>query len=221
MFIGHLGIGLAGKAAAPRLSLAMLFAAAQWADLLWPVLVLAGIEHVRIVPGLMKASPLDFTDYPVSHSFAALAGWAVFLAAIHFAARRDRLAALVIAGLVLSHWFLDVLVHRPDMPVWPGGPRIGLSLWNSRPATFALEAGLYGVGTVAYLRSTRARDRIGRWGLAALLVFLFAGWVGSLFGPPPPSVPGLAWTGLALGLLLLVWAGWVDAHRQAVTLRPR
>jgi membrane-bound metal-dependent hydrolase YbcI (DUF457 family) len=214
MFIGHLGAGMAGKAAASRLSLATAFAAAQWADLLWPVLLLTGVEHVRIVPGLMKTSPLDFTDYPVSHSLAALAGWAVLLAALHFRARRDPLTAAVVAALVLSHWFLDVLMHRRDVPVWPGGPRVGLGLWNSVAATVALEAGIYGAGIALYLRKTRSRDRVGSWGLGALLVFLFAGWAASLFGPPPPGVGALAWTSIALGLLILLWAYWVDAHRR-------
>ncbi len=205
---------MAAKAAVPRVSLAMLFVAAQWADLVWPVLLLAGIESVRIVPGWTSASPLDFTKYPVSHSLAALILWAILLGAIHFAIRKDLAAALVVAALVVSHWFLDALVHRPDLPVWPGGPRVGLGIWNSIPGTIAVETALYGAGILLYLRTTRSRDRIGSWGLAGLLLFLYAGWAASLSGAPPPGIPALAGTSVALGLLLIAWACWVDSHRE-------
>ncbi len=214
MFIGHFGAGMAAKAAVPRVSLAMLFVAGQWADLLWPVLLLAGVERVRIVPGWTRVSPLDFTSYPVSHSLAALVGWAMLLAAIHFGLRRDSAAALVVAALVVSHWFLDALVHRPDVPVWPGGPRVGFGIWNSVAGTIGVETAFYGAGILLYLRTTRSRDRIGSWGLAALLLFLYAGWAASLSGAPPPGVAALAWTSIALGLLVIVWAYWVDAHRE-------
>jgi hypothetical protein len=212
VFVGHFGAGMAGKTVAPRLSLGTLLLSAQWADLVWPILLLAGVERVVIVPGLMKTSALDFVSYPVSHSLLALVGWALLLGGVHFLRRRDARAAAVVGALVVSHWFLDVLMHRPDMPVWPGGPRIGLGLWDSVAGTVAAEIALYGAGVALYLRLTRARDRTGVIALWAFLVVLLALWIGALFGPPPPDARTIAWSGL-LGWLFLPWAYWIERHR--------
>jgi hypothetical protein len=213
MFVGHFGLAMAARPPAPRVSMGTLLVAAQWADLLWPVLLLLGIERVGVVPGLMKTSALDFQSYPVSHSLVALAGWALLLGGIHFLRRRDGLAAAVIALLVVSHWFLDFLMHRPDMPVWPGGPRYGLGLWNSIPGTLAVETALYVGGAAIYLRITRAKDRIGAWAFAAFFVLLCGLWMAALFGPAPPNARTLAWSGL-LGWLFVPWAYWIDRHRE-------
>ena len=108
--------------------------AAQFADLLWPILLLVGIEKVRIVPGLLAASPFDFTSYPISHSLVTQLGWGALLGLIYFAVKRDGRSALLVAGLVPTHWVLDFIAHRPDMPIYPGGPKYGLGMWNSIPA---------------------------------------------------------------------------------------
>jgi len=117
MFLGHSGIALAAKRAAPRTSLGALTFAAQWLDELWPILLLAGVEQVRIVPGLLAASPLDFVHYPWSHSLLMAAVWAIVIGAIYRVARRDSRGALVVGALVLSHWLLDLPMHRPDLPL--------------------------------------------------------------------------------------------------------
>jgi len=215
MFIGHFGLALGAKKFAPRPSLGTAILAAQWADGLWPIFVLLGIEQVAIDPTATLVTPLDFISYPYSHSLLALILWAAAFAGLYYALRRDRRGALVLAALVLSHWVLDAWSHRPDMPLWPGGPRVGLALWNWRPGTLAVEFGLYCIGASLYLSATRARDR---WGITLLWIFLVtlaAIYLASFFGPPPPSVRVLALSGL-LGWLFVAWGYWIDRHRVPV-----
>ena len=216
MFIGHFALALGAKRAAPQLSLGTLVAACQLADLAWPVLVLLGIESFEIHPGITAVTPLDFTRYPYSHSLVALALWALAFALTWLFARGSGArAALVIAALVLSHWVLDAVSHRPDMPVTIGGPaRVGLGLWSSLPATLAVEATLFAAGVALYARSTGPRDRIGRWGFVAFVGFVFAVYLANLFGPPPPDTKAVAWSGIAMWLLV-AWAWWLDAHRES------
>ena len=216
MFLGHFGVAFGAKRYAPTVGLGSLFLAAQFVDLLWPVLLLAGMERVAIVPGITAATPLDFQSYPISHSLAAVIGWAFLLGAVHYAMFRSRRAAIVIGILVASHWVLDFVVHRPDLPLAPGSDlRVGLGLWNSVPATVAIEVTLLGVGAWLYARATRSRDRIGRWAFAGLVAFLVVIQAMNMLGPPPPSVAAIAWIGQAQWLLVL-WAFWIDRHREAV-----
>src|SRR5512139_3691369 len=138
MFLGHFAVGFAAKRLAPRASLGTLFLAAQFIDLLWPLLVLLGIERVRIAPGITTVTPLDFEHYPWSHSLFAVSVWGVLFATVYLFIRRDRRASLVLGLAVLSHWLLDFLVHRPDLPLLPGGERFGLGLWNSLAGTLVV-----------------------------------------------------------------------------------
>ena len=216
MFIGHFAIGFAAKRAAPRLSLAVLFAAAQFADLLWPVLVALGIEQVRIQPGITAFTPLDFIWYPYSHSLLLLCVWGAVFGAICAAVVRDRRVWLVVFALVVSHWVLDWITHRPDMPLYPGSATVGLGLWNSIPGTIAVEVAMFILGVWIYARSTRARDRLGTRAFAAFVGFLFAAYAANL-GPPPPSVAAIVGLGIAGGAVLLVWTWWFDRHRNPVT----
>jgi len=215
MFIGHYGVALAAKRAAPRVSLGTLLMAAQWADLVWPVFLLLGIEGAHIVPGITRLTPLDFYNYPYTHSLFSGLLWAIALAAIYFRLRRDRRAARVLFACVVSHWFLDAVVHRPDLLIFPGaGPRIGLGLWNSLPGTLAAELGTFAAGLILYVRSTKPRDAVGVYGFWLVLLLIVGLWLGSLFGPPPPSERALALS--ALGQWLIVaWAYWIDRHRPS------
>ena len=213
MFVGHFGLGLAAKAAAPRVSLGTLFFSVQLADGLWPLLLLLGVEHVHIVPNMMRTSHLNFWDYPISHSLVALCAWGVLFGAAYFLVRRSLPAAVLLAAGVVSHWVLDVVTHRPDVPVLPRGPYVGLGLWNSLPGTLAVEGGLYGAGIAIYLRVTRANDAVGSWALWSLLLLLAAIWLSALLGPPPPSEGVLAWAALA-GWLFVPWAYGIDRHRS-------
>jgi hypothetical protein len=215
MFIGHFGVALAGKKLAPRTSLGTLFFAAQFLDLLWPVLLLAGLEHVRIAPGITRMQPFDFYDYPISHSLLTSIVWGVLVALAYFGLRRDARGAWVLGILVLSHWVLDVVVHRPDLPLWPGGPKVGLGLWNSWLAGVGLEVLTFGVGIWLYLRTTKARDAVGRYAFWALMALLFSGWAASLRAVPP-DVKSVAIGSLFMWILVL-WGWWIDRHRQVST----
>lgn len=215
MFIGHYGLALAAKKVAPRVSLGTLILAASLLDLLWPFLLLAGLEHVRIDPGNTAVTPLDFYDYPISHSLLAVLGWAVLLGGVYFFLRRGVREALVVAGLVTSHWFLDALMHRPDLPFYPGSEiEVGLGLWNSIPATIGLELLVFAGGFALYLNAAsplRRKARVNLWFMGGLLVSI---WIGNIFGPPPPSVNMIA--GTTLSLWLLVWWGdWIDRGSAA------
>lgn len=215
MFIGHFGVGFAAKRAAPLASLGTLFLAAQFVDLLWPALLLVGAERVEIRPGITRVTPLDFVSYPVSHSLVLVLAWGALFAVTYWIVRRYRTGALVAGTLVVSHWLLDAIVHRPDLPLVPGGAtRVGLGLWNSYAATLAIEGAIFAAGLLLYLRGTTAIDRIGRYGAAALVVLLCGIYAANLTGPPPPSVRAIAWAGQAQWLLIL-FGYWIDRHRRA------
>lgn len=216
MFLGHYGIAFAAKRAAPRASLGALTFAAQFLDELWPILLLVGIEKVHIVPGIMAMSPLDFSYYPYSHSLVMAIVWGMLIGGVYFLLRRYGSGAWVLGLLVVSHWLLDLPMHGRDLPLWPGSsaPKVGGGLWNYAPFPWLIEFAIYAAGILVYARATRARDRIGRWGLWAFVLVLAILYIGSN-GPPPPSERVLAWT--AAGIWLFVpWAWWIDKHREYV-----
>lgn len=219
MFVGHFALGFGAKRLAPKVSLGTMFLAAQFADLLWPTLVLLGIEVVAIDPGNTVLTPLDFVSYPYSHSLIMLAGWSALFAGAHHVVRRGRVAAMATVGsLVFSHWVLDYLTHRPDMPIIPGSPmKVGLGLWNMPAVEVPLEALMFAAGVWIYARVTAARDRTGAIGLWALVTFLAVIFVANLLGPPPPSVAAVAWSAQAMWLLV-AWGYWIDRHRVPVTM---
>jgi hypothetical protein len=218
MFIGHFGLGFGAKKVAPAVSLGALFLACQFADLLWPALVLLGAERVAIEPGATAVTPLNFISYPYSHSLMTLCGWGALVGIVYAAATRsDAAAAGTLALLVVSHWVLDVVVHRPDLPLTPwGSARFGLGLWSSLAGTLVVELSLFTAGVFLYVRATAPRDRIGSGGLWALAGFLLLVALANAFGPPPPSVSAVAWSAQAMWLLVL-WGYWIDRHREART----
>lgn len=220
MFVGHAAVALAVRPQVPRRSLGLLFAAAYLIDLIWPVLLLFGVESVRIQPGDTAFTPLAFTHYPWSHSLFAVLAWAVLFGLL---ALRGRLRPvgefLWLIGLVLSHWFLDLLAHRPDLPLFPGAsPLVGAGLWRSVPATLLVEGGLFVVGLALYLRATRAKDRIGSAALWSLVGVLLTVWVSGPFSPPPPSEDAVGIVGLLMWLIP-AWAHWADRHRTLVAVQ--
>jgi hypothetical protein len=216
MFIGHYAAALAAKKVDPRISLGTLFLSAQLVDLLWPLFLMLGLEHVRIDPGNTAFTPLDFYDYPLTHSLMGALFWSVMLAGSYFLIRRRARGAAVVGLVVLSHWILDFITHRPDLPLGlKGGALLGLGLWNSVAGTIILEFTFYGIGILLYLRATTARDRIGNYGWWALIVLLALIYVANIFSPPPPDMPTLAIVGNS-AWLFVIWAYWVDKHRRAV-----
>lgn len=214
MFIGHVALALAAKKVTPRVSLAMLVLAAQWADTLWPALLAVGVEEVRIDPGNTAFTPLAFVSYPYSHSLVALVAWGIAIGMIYRGIAGGRRTFVVLSSLVVSHWFLDYITHRPDMPLYPGGPKFGLELWASIPGTLAVECVMYAIGLWIYLSATRARDRIGRWAFIAFAVILFVAYIANVVGGAPPSVDAL-WMGAMAGVAVLAsLAWWADRHRE-------
>ena len=215
MFIGHYAVALAAKRVAPKASLGMLFAAAQLPDLVWPIGVLLGWERVGIVPGITAFNPLDFTSYPWSHSLLMVVVWGIAAGLGYLLWARDRVGGVVVGLLAVSHWVLDWVTHRPDLPLWPGGTaRVGLGLWNSVAGTVLIESGMYVAGIVVYLRCTRPKDRTGRFALASLLLLLAFFYVADRFGPPPPRERVLGWFALVGGWLPVVWSAWASRHRE-------
>jgi hypothetical protein len=222
MFLGHFGLALAAKRVEPRLSLGTSFAAAQFLDLIWPVLVLAGVERVAADPDNTGVTKLAFESYPWSHSLLMAVVWGAGFAGMLLARRQPMRVALVAAVLVASHWVLDWITHRPDLPITPWSSTVvGLRLWNSYAGTLVVEFGLFLLGLVNYLRTTVARDRKGSVGLAGLAAFLVIVYVASLLAPPKPGTPGAAIAGPALAMWLIVWWGWwVDRHRALRSPSP-
>jgi hypothetical protein len=212
VFLGHIAVGLAGKRAAPGVSLGTWIASVQLVDLVWPVLLLAHVEHVRIAPGNTAFTPLDFYDYPVTHSLIGCAVWALVFAAVSMLARKNVRTAVLLAAGVLSHWVLDVVSHRPDMPVLPHGPYVGLGLWNSVPATLCVELLMFAAGLGLYVRRPGGATRVSFW---VFVAFLLIAYTAAAFGPPPPNVQALAWSAMALWLLV-PWAWWVDRNPLVV-----
>lgn len=219
MFIAHFGIGFGAKAAAPRVSLGSLFLAAQFIDLVWPTLILSGIERVNVITDGSRNPPLDFAYYPYSHSLLAVAGWALLFAAAYFIVRRNRIGAFVLGLAVISHWLLDLMVHYPDLQLYPGSSLLlGFGVWSSPSVALLLELAVFAAGVRLYLRCTRASDATGKWSLWSLIAVLLLIQIGNVFGAPPPSAAAVAWVGQAQWLLV-AWGYWVDSHRHPVAGR--
>ncbi len=219
MFIGHFAVACATKRLAPRTSLGTLFFAAQFLDLLWPWLVIAGVERLSLAPA-GSIFPLVFDHYPWSHSLAMAVLWGLVVGSIYGIIRRDRRAACVVGALVLSHWFLDFLTHFPDLPLAPGGAtRFGLGLWNFPLVALAVELTLLAGGVAHYVANTRALRAPGSWGFAGLISILVVIQVANVFGPPPPGPLAVAWTVMAMWVLVL-WAWWCDRARAPRRLNP-
>jgi hypothetical protein len=216
MFIGHIAVGFAAKKATPKTSLGTLLLAAQLPDLVWPILLLLGVEHAALAPGSTAVTPLAFLDYPLSHSLLADVGWGLSLAGVYAVLKKNFRGAFWLGICVVSHWVLDAISHRPDMPLYPGGRvLVGLGLWNSRGGTMTVELGMFAASVAIYLSVTQARDRIGVWAFWLLNILVVILYLGNLFGPPPPSIAAVAYGDLIGGWLLVAWCFWIDRHRLA------
>lgn len=213
MFLGHFAVAFASKRVAPRASLAWFIAASELADILWPVFLLLGWEHVRIDPAATRFTPLDLYDFPWSHSLAAQVVWATLFAGAYWVLTRYRRGAVVLWLLVPSHWVLDWIAHRPDMPLYPGSPRFGLGLWNSIPATMVVELAMFAAGLWLYGRATRPKDSKGTWGFVGYVIVQLLVYIAGRFSPPPASVKALIWGAILFALLFVVWSDWFDPHR--------
>lgn len=219
MFIGHYAVGFAAKKWAPKASLGTLVAAAIWLDLAWPLFLLLDLEHFRITPGITKMVPFDFYDYPLSHSLVMALAWAALWGLVYLWAGKDNRGAWIVGALVVSHWVLDFIVHRPDLPLlpaestWEMPHKYGLGLWNSPVGTILVEGTIFLLGFWIYLKSTKAVDSIGRIGFWAFGILLVAIYAMNLNSTPPNNPNLVSLMGIAQ-LLFVAWAYWIDDHRK-------
>lgn len=198
------------------MSLGVLFAAAVLIDLLWPILLLLGIEHAEIDPGNTATTPIAFTDYPFSHSLLMVAIWSLVVGFLYLKLTKDHKGARWVGALVLSHWFLDLLTHQPDLPLYPGGPELGMGLWNLKWLTLLIELSIFVVGFSMYKRVTHAKIPFGRFGMWFLFFLLAVLHLVNLFAPPPPNIHAVAVAG-NLQWLFVIFAFFVDKHRRLAT----
>ncbi len=213
MFIGHFALGLGAKSVKPSASLGSYFLAVQFVDLLWPTLLLLGVEQVAIVPGITAMTPLDFISYPYTHSLIMAFVWSLLGFGLTYLIKKDFSVSLLLGLCVGSHWVLDFATHRPDLPLTLSETtKVGLGLWNFKMATVLVESALFLIGTWLYVKKTKAIDRAGSIGFWSLITFLVIIHIGNIFGPPPPNVGAIAWAG-HLQWLFVVWAYWTDSHR--------
>lgn len=209
MFIGHFAVAFAARKADRKVSLGTSILAAQWLDLLWPVLLLTGTESVQLSPP-GTALPLEFSHYPVSHSLLAVVGWALLFGALYYLFTKNRSGAWLVAALVMSHWILDWLVHVPDLPLTPFNDfKTGLGLWHYKIPELLLELLLFAWAVYVYMQNRLPVKRAKNIACWSLIFFLLIIQLSNTFGPPPPEVKPVAIAGLAQWLFV-VWGYWAD-----------
>ncbi len=214
MLIGHFAVGLIAKRVEPRLSLGTTMLASVLPDLLWGVFLIVGIEHVLLKPGIGAANYLGASEISLSHSLLMDALWAALFAMGYFLRRHYARGAWVLFGAVLSHWLLDFVSHRPDMPLAPGVHRyFGLGLWNSVPATLVVEGGFWVIAIILYARATCPKNRAGVYGFWSVVTLVALPWYSNIAGPPPQSPRGAGVGSLIFFSLVVAWAYWINRLR--------
>ena len=213
MFVGHYGVSFAAKRVDPTIPLWVLFLAVQFLDILWAPCILLGIEKVRIVPGITASNPLDLYYMPYTHSLVAALFWScVGGFAYQFVARPARRQASAVVGLaVFSHWILDFVVHRPDLPLYDNSAKVGLGLWNAPALAFGLEAALLFGGVWLCLRGRLARSL----GTLVFGVLMLAIQAYVFFGPPPTSDRAAASMALIAYAVFAAVIWWLQDRRAA------
>lgn len=211
MFIGHFSVALAAAAHPKAPKLGVLIAASQLVDIGFFTLMIAGVERMRLVPGATVMNPMDLYFMPYTHSLLGSAVWALGFGLLVGAIMRSRVAGLIAGAVVLSHWLLDFLTHRPDLGIVGDSDKVGLGLWNHPTIAMPLELALIGLGFLLYARATRPKSPSGRWSLwvfaAVLLVMQAIDWL----GPKPTQVdltlPLMALAGYGVAIALGLWIG--------------
>jgi hypothetical protein len=232
MFLGHYGVAFALKRAEPKLSLGTLFIAVQLADLLWGIFILLGWEHARIVPGYTAVTPLEFLDYAISHSLVAAIAWGIVAAALYYSwptrdTTRHWQAAAIVGLAVFSHYWLDVLVHAPDLPIAGNDSRkLGFGLWNHPLAATVAELVVFAAGLGVYVALRSHRHPVRPFRLSLLVLVLLGTYFASLYGAQPPSMTTVAMSGIVFFLAVAILAAWADRRAtpqelEAQRLSPR
>jgi hypothetical protein len=221
MLVGHFAIGMIGKRAAPRTSLGTLTLASMLPDLLGFVFIMTGQEHWRMIPGARGIESVELYDIGLSHSLAMDLLWAGLFAAFYGWRKRYGAGALMLFAAVMSHWVLDFISHRPDMPLAPGATRVyGLGLWTSLPWTLAVEGGLWLAALIIYVRMTSAKKRAGVYVFWFVVVLLTMSWISNFMASAPPAAQSPV-SGSIIALvffsLMIAWAFWMDRLRPVST----
>ncbi|HZR46853.1 MAG TPA: metal-dependent hydrolase [Candidatus Manganitrophaceae bacterium] len=213
MVIGHYAVGFAAKKLAPRASLAVLIGSAIFLDILWISFVVLGWERVRLLTDKTAFIPFEFEHYPYSHSLLTAIGWAALFALAYKKITGYSVGATLIGVGVLSHWILDLIVHRPDLPLYPGGNRfVGFHLWEYQSASLIFEGSLFILGLWIYVRQTCPLDRAGNYGFWIFILLLVGLYLGKLTGLPIGNNAALVIFGLVTWLSI-PWAGWIERRR--------
>lgn len=207
MFIGHFAIGLLAKKDRQLPSLAIMFIAVQLLDLIWPVLVLLGIESLSIDPGNTKLTRLSFDYYPYSHSLLMSLVWSSLLGICYYLYSKNKNGSLLLAVLVMSHWILDLITHRADLPLSPfTESKVGLGLWNYPVVEIILELALFLIGAILYYKASNFKRKTVYW---SLIIFLLIAHLMNLVGSPPPNTMAVAWSA-NLMWIIVIWAWWIE-----------
>ena len=222
MFVGHYGVSFAATPAARRVPLWVWFIAVQWLDVIWSILVLLGIEKVRIVPGFTEANALDLYFMPFTHGLPGSIVLSLVFGGIValFTSGNRGATILLVAAASFSHWVFDLVVHTPDLPLWYNGTKVGFGLWRHVAVSFPLELVVLGLGAWLYARKTNFASPKGRYALWGFVIFLAAIQIYANFGPPPSSPRTMAVMALALYLVLALLAAGVE-RIAAVSAKAR
>jgi len=217
MFVGHYGASLAAKAWKKTVPLWVLFLAVQLLDVAWSILVLLGVEKVRIVPGITAVNPLDLYYMPYTHGLITASLWSILAAMVYRGVRRADgwPAAAIVGAAVFSHWILDFLVHRPDLPLYDDHFKVGLGLWNYPVLASAFEVVFLFGGMYLYLKKTRSLAPGGSYPMVLFGLTMAAVQARVFFGPPPSSDKAAAVTALAAYAAFAGVAFWLERKRGA------
>lgn len=214
MFVGH--YGPAAAVAGKRIKLWHGFIAVQFLDILWAPFILLGVEKMRVVEHYTAANHLDLYYMPYTHSLVMAVFWSVLAGGVYGMLRKSAgaVGGAMFGALVFSHWLCDLLMHKPDLELWFGGPKVGFGLWDYRLASIGTELGLFVVGMGLYLMRTRAKGIAGAISPIVLMALLIAAQIFGNYGPPPADAAEAAQSAILAYAIATVLAAFVDATRS-------
>jgi hypothetical protein len=218
MFIGHYAPAFVAATSRKSPRLGALFVAAQLVDIAFFSFLILGIEHLRMVPGATVMNPMDLYWMPWTHSLAGAIGWGLGFVIVYRLISRSWIAGAIGGAVVVSHWLIDLLVHRPDLTLAGAAPKLGLGLWNHPWIEIPLELAFAFGGLWFFVSRTRATGASGNWspivlaiGMAVLQAVNWTMPQPAVTSPAPPSTGRLGILAYAI-LALLGW--WVARTRR-------